>query len=44
MSSVKLLKKNKQDQQVAKIFGEIESLQDDIGTSGTDLGAIRFAT
>ena len=30
MSSVKLLKKNKQDQQVAKMFGETESLQDDI--------------
>ena len=44
MSSVKLLKKNKQDQQVAKMFGETESLQDDIGTSGTDLGVIRFAT
>ena len=44
MSIVKLLKKNKQVQQVAKMFREVESLQDDIGTSGKDLAVIRFVT
>ena len=36
MSIAKLPKKNKQVQQAAKTFGEVESLQDDIGTSGKD--------
>ena len=36
MSIAKLPKKNKQVQQAAKTFGKVESLQDDIGTSGKD--------
>lgn len=44
MSIVKLLKKNKQVQQVAKMFGEVKSLQDDIGASVKDLAVIRFVT
>ena len=37
-----MLKKNKQVQLVAKMFGEVDSLQDDIGTPGKDLAVIRF--
>ena len=44
MSIVKLLKKNKEVDLVAKMFGEVESLQDDIGTSGNDLAVIRAVT
>ena len=44
MSIVKLLKKNKQVQQVAKMFGEVKSLQDDFGTSIKDLTVIRLVT
>ena len=44
MSIVKLLKKNKQVHLVVKMFGEVESLQDDIGTSGNDLAVIRTVT
>ena len=44
MSIAKLLKKNKQVQQVAKMFSEVETLQVDIGTSGKDLAVIRFVT
>ena len=36
MSIAKLPKKNKQVQQAAKTFSKVESLQDDIGTSGKD--------
>ena len=38
------LKKNKQVQQVGKMFGEVVSLQYDIGTSGKDLAVIKFIT
>ena len=44
VSIVKLLKKNKQVQQVAKMFGEVKSLQDDFGTSIKDLTVIRLVT
>ena len=44
MCIVKLLKKNKQIQQVAKMFGEVESLEEDIDTSGKDLAVTRFVT
>ena len=44
MSISKLLKKNTQVQQVAKMFGEVETLQFDSGTSGKDLVVINFVT
>ena len=44
MCIVKLLKKNKQIQRVAKMFGEVESLEEDIDTSGKDLAVTRFVT